>query len=94
MHYAYAELSFSRLKQIKKATHAQQWTRSDSRTLSVLNRPTEKEYFENLDINSVVGTFAKMKNKRKQSVSVVAYMAYFNVQLITISAVVKCNLQL
>jgi len=31
----------------------------------------EKEYFENLDINSVVGTFAKMKNKRKQSVSVV-----------------------
>jgi len=34
--------------------------------LSVLN--IEKEIFENLDFSSVVSTFAKMKNRRKQLV--------------------------
>jgi len=34
--------------------------------LSVLN--TEKEFSENLDFDSVVDTFAKIINRRKQSV--------------------------
>jgi len=34
--------------------------------LSVLN--IEKEFSENLDFNSVVDTFANMKNRRKQLV--------------------------
>ena len=36
--------------------------------LSMLNRPTEKEFSENLDFISVVDTFAKMKTRRKQLV--------------------------
>jgi len=35
--------------------------------LSLLN--IEKEFSENLDFNSVVDTFTKMKNRRKQLVS-------------------------
>jgi len=34
--------------------------------LSVLN--IEKNFYENLDFNSVVDTFAKMKHRRKQLV--------------------------
>ena len=62
---ASAERSFSRLKQIKSYTRS---TMDDIRLsdLSLLN--IEKEFSENLDFNSVVDTFAKMKNRRKQLV--------------------------
>ena len=56
---ASAERSSSKLKQ--KATHAQQLMRSDCLCY-------DNEFTENLDFNSVVDTFAKMKNRRKQLV--------------------------
>jgi len=42
--------------------------------LSVLN--IEKKFSENLDFNSVIDTFAKMKNKSKQ---LVAYLNMYHV---------------
>lgn len=62
---ASAERSFSRLKQIKSYTRS---TMDEIRLsdLSLLN--IEKELSENLDFNSVVDIFAKMKNRRKQFV--------------------------
>src|SRR6218665_2218867 len=60
---ATAERSFSRLKQIKSYTRStlDEIPLSD---LSVIN--SEKEFSENLDFKSVVNTFAKIKNRRKQ----------------------------
>src|SRR6218665_2485056 len=60
-----AERSLSRLKQIKSYTRS---TIDEIRLsdLSLLN--IEKEFSENLDFNSVVDTFVKMKNRRKQLV--------------------------
>ena len=62
---ASAERSFSRLKQTKNYTRS---TMDEIRLsdLSVLN--IEKEFSENFDFNSVVDTFAKTKNRRKQLV--------------------------
>ena len=60
---ASAERSFSKLKQIKSYTRS---TMDEIRLsdLSVLN--IEKEFSENLGFNSLVDTFPKMKNRRKQ----------------------------
>src|SRR6218665_1917295 len=63
---ASAERSSSRLKQ--KPKHAQQRMRSDCRPCLCYIVNTDNEFTENLDFNSVIDTFAKMKNRSKQLV--------------------------
>jgi len=66
---ASAERSFNRLKQIKSSTQS---TMDEIRLsdLSVLN--IGKEFSENLYFNSVINTFAKIKNRHKQYVELSA----------------------
>ena len=62
---ASAEQSFSRLKQIKSYTRS---TMDEIRLSDLFVLNIEKEFSENLDFDSVVDTFAKIINRRKQSV--------------------------
>ena len=61
---ASAEQSFSRLKQIKSFTSS---TMDEIRLSDLALLNNENEYFENLDFNSVIDSFAKMKNRRELS---------------------------
>ena len=59
---ASAEQSFNRLKQIKSFTSS---TMDEIRLSDLAYLNSEKEFFENLDFNSVIDSFAKMKNRRE-----------------------------
>ena len=59
---ASAEQSFSRLKQIKSYTRS---TMDEIRLSDLALLNNKKEFFENLDFNSVIDSFAKMKNRRE-----------------------------